>query len=117
MECTVTIDERLLDEARRALGTADVQSTIEVSLREAISARAVPVELPRYLRTDEELQQFLRDAQRPRTPTEQAGWDAAVAAADKHRVGVGPDFNVVEELREMRRRSEEGLPAEMDYGE
>jgi len=44
-----------------------VQTTIELSLREAIRARAEPgepgelVELPRYIRTDEELQRFLRD--------------------------------------------------------
>lgn len=78
--------------------------------------RAAPGARPRSIRTDEELQQFLIDVQRPRTHAEQARWNAAGEAADKHRVHVGPDFNVVEELREMRRRSEEGLPAEMDYG-
>ena len=117
MECTVTIDEKLLDEARRALGTDDVQQTIELSLREAIRARGEPVELPRFMRTDEELQRFLRDAQRPRTEAELAQREEAFLAAEKHRLHAGPDFNAVEELREMRRRSEAGLPAEMDYDE
>ena len=115
MECNVTIDEKLLDEARRALGTKDVQTTIEVGLRESIRAHAEPVELPSYIRTDEELRQFLRDVQRPRTEAELARRKAAFDAVEKHRLDVGPDFNVVEELREMRQRSEAGLPAEMDY--
>ncbi len=113
----VTIDERLMDEARRALGTDDVQTTIEASLREAIRTHAEAVELPRYIRTDKEFTQFLRDVRRPRTEAELARREAAFQAAEKHRVPVGPDFDVVKELREMRRRSEEGLPAEMDYDE
>jgi hypothetical protein len=117
MECMVTIDEKLLDEARRALGTDDVQHTIEVSLREAIRTRAKPVELPRFIRTDEELQQFLRDAQRPRTEAELARRAASIQAAETHRLHVGQGFNVVEELREMRRRSEAGLAAELDDDE
>ena len=116
MECTVTLDERLLEAARRALGTADVQATIEASLREAVRTRGASTEGPRYLRTEAELQQYLQEAQRPRTPAEQARWDAAVAAADRHRIKIGPEFNVVAELREMRRRSEEGLPEEIEEG-
>jgi len=36
MECTVTIDERLLDEARAALGTTSVHDTVEAGLKAAI---------------------------------------------------------------------------------
>jgi Arc/MetJ family transcription regulator len=39
MECTLTIDERLLDEAREALGTTSVQDTVEAGLRAAIERR------------------------------------------------------------------------------
>ncbi len=38
MECTVTLDEKLLDEARRLLGTETVEDTLEASLRTAIEA-------------------------------------------------------------------------------
>jgi hypothetical protein len=36
MECTVVIDERLLEEARVALGTRSVQETVEAGLKAAI---------------------------------------------------------------------------------
>ncbi len=39
MECTLMIDERLLDEARDALGTTSVQDTVEAGLRAAIARR------------------------------------------------------------------------------
>jgi hypothetical protein len=88
-----------------------------VSLREAIRARGEPVELPRFIITDDELQRFVHDAQRPRTEAELGQREAAFRAAEKHGLHAGSDFNAVEELREMRRRSEAGLPAEVDYDE
>jgi hypothetical protein len=102
MECTVTLDERLLDSARRALGTGEVHATVEASLREVIRVHGELAGRPQYVRTEAELRQYLREAQRPRTSAEQARWDAAVAAADRHRIDAGPNFDVVAEIREMR---------------
>ena len=36
MECSLVIDERLLEEARAALGTTSVQETVEAGLKAAI---------------------------------------------------------------------------------
>jgi Arc/MetJ family transcription regulator len=36
MECTIVIDDRLLQEARAALGTSSVQETVEAGLKAAI---------------------------------------------------------------------------------
>ena len=39
MRRTVVIDDRLLEEARRTLGTSGIRETIEAGLREAIRRR------------------------------------------------------------------------------
>jgi hypothetical protein len=36
MECTLVIDERLLDDARKASGTSEIQALVEMGLRELI---------------------------------------------------------------------------------
>jgi Arc/MetJ family transcription regulator len=48
MECTLVIDERLLEEARAALGTTSVQDTIEAGLRAAIAQRRGEALLARF---------------------------------------------------------------------
>lgn len=66
MRRTVVIDDELLDEARRILGTKGIRETIETGLREAIRRRRLE-QLRRYLGkadmdlTNEELAR-LRDA-------------------------------------------------------
>ena len=52
MRRTVVIDDRLLEEAREALGTRGVRETIEAGLREAIRKRRLE-ELRRSLGTIE----------------------------------------------------------------
>ena len=41
MRRTVVIDDQLLDEARRALGTSGIRETVEAGLREAIRRRRI----------------------------------------------------------------------------
>lgn len=65
MECTVTIDERLLDEARAAMGTASVQETVEAGLRALIERHRGEAFLARLSRiqfdmTDEDLREMRR---------------------------------------------------------
>ncbi len=50
MRRTVVIDDRLLEEAREALGTRSIRETIETGLREAIRRRRLE-ELRRSLGT------------------------------------------------------------------
>ncbi len=63
MECTLVIDERLLDEARAALGTTSVQDTVEAGLRAAIAQRRGEVFLAQldgieFDMTDEDLRRL-----------------------------------------------------------
>jgi Arc/MetJ family transcription regulator len=48
MRRTVVVDDRLLEEAREALGTTSIRETIETGLREAIRRRRI-AELRRSL--------------------------------------------------------------------
>ncbi len=41
MRRTVVVDDRLLEEAREALGTTSIRETIETGLREAIRRRKI----------------------------------------------------------------------------
>ncbi len=50
MRRTVVVDDRLLEEAREALGTTSIKETIETGLREAIRRRRIE-EFRRFLGT------------------------------------------------------------------
>ena len=65
MECTITIDERLLEDAREALGTSSVQETIEAGLRAVIENRRAEELLTRlrlveFDMTDQDLEELRR---------------------------------------------------------
>jgi Arc/MetJ family transcription regulator len=88
MECTVVIDERLLEEARAALGTTSVQATVEAGLRAAIQRQReaeflASIEGVNFDMTDEDLQR-LRRAEIERLELGDAG-DAANAAMPGNR--------------------------------
>jgi len=51
-------------------------------------------------------QELIDRSNRPRTPEEQARWDRAVENADRLRVKVGRDFNIVAEIRKIREHGE-----------
>lgn len=114
MRCTV--DDTLLAEAQKILRTGNAEETVAASLRETIRSRGEPMELPLYLSSDEDFERFRRALHHPRTPAELQRWREAVEAADRLRVKVGPDFNVVEIIRDIRDRAAAGLPEE-EYDE
>ena len=65
MECTVVIDERLLEQAQAALGTTSVQETVEAGLKAAIQRKReadflAAVDRINFDMTDEELQRLRR---------------------------------------------------------
>jgi Arc/MetJ family transcription regulator len=43
MECTVLIDDRLLEAGRQAAGTSEVQTLVEVGLRELVRSQQLKV--------------------------------------------------------------------------
>ncbi|MGH2367299.1 MAG: hypothetical protein ACRDI2_03790 [Chloroflexota bacterium] len=111
MDDTLTIDGALLTEAQETLGREVVRATVEAALRDAVrrqkqEAGRFPAPSPAALA---EIARVLRDARRPPTEVELAQRRAVAERMDQVRVKVGPEFNVVRELRAIRERAERGL--------
>ncbi|MGH2351243.1 MAG: hypothetical protein ACRDJN_06475 [Chloroflexota bacterium] len=111
MDDTLTIDGALLTEAQETLGREVVRATVEAALRDAVrrqkqEAVGFPAPSPAALA---EIARVLRDARRPPTEVELAQRRAVAERMDQVRVKVGPEFNVVRELRAIRERAERGL--------
>ena len=65
MECTIVIDERLLEQAQAVLGTKSVQDTVEAGLRAAIQRKRevdflAAVDRINFDMTDEDLHRLRR---------------------------------------------------------
>ena len=109
-----TVDDKLLQAAAAVLGTSSPERTIEASLRRTVDAvtsqRADRAGAARQVALDA----VTRRLHTPPDAQELARRRAAGAMMGQVRVPVGRDFDIAEELRQMRARSELGLPPDVE---